>query len=166
MSIKKKMIKMKANNIAINFSNLDNNTITKMAIDRILNHYNLKNPICFIDKKIYPRKQYTTKEQIKNGEFIIIDHKEEKEGKIKDKYRSTNLYRHIITATEEELDKYQLLCDKHNLMKHNFYLFYDKLSKNNNQYSKNIYVLYNKIFIYDIEKLSKELKNIDDNNAI
>ena len=118
----------------------------KKAINRLCDYYNLKKPICFIDKK--EKTQHN---------FLVIDHKKEQETNLKDKYVGGVLYTYIITCKKEELNNYQLLCSEHNIIKHAYYYFYLKLKTKNNKYTKKAYEMYNRLFIYDKEKLKNEL---------
>ena len=122
------------------------------AIKRICEYYNLKKPICFVDKKEIPIRM-----NILKNEFLVIDHKIERETGLKDKYISIKLYMHIISCPKEELNNYQLLCSNHNIIKNYFYLLYSELKKKKNSYTKEANDIYNKLFLYDKEKLKKEL---------
>ena len=122
------------------------------AINRICNYYELKKPICFIDKK-----GLLIKNNILKNNVLIIDHKQEQETELKDKYKGTTLYNHIITCPQKELENYQLLCSNHNFIKHDFYSFYLKLKNKNSGYAKEVYEMYNEVFIYDKGKLRNEL---------
>lgn len=130
---------------------------SNLAIKILLNYYQIKDKICFIDKNIYKRKQNATKKEINDGNIIVIDHKNEKESGEKDNYKNISLYKKIINSSNIRLDNYQLLCEKHNLAKHEFYLFYTKLKEQNSKYAEKMYEMYNKLFIYDKEKLKNEL---------
>ena len=127
------------------------NLYTK-AIDRICEYYNLKEPICFIDKK-----QITIRENSLPNYFLVIDHKKEQESNLKDYYKTGVLYNYIITCPQEELENYQLLCSNHNLIKHDFFYFYSILKNKNSEYTKEVYEMYNEVFIYDKGKLRNEL---------
>ena len=50
-----------------------------------------------------------------------------------------------------------MLCSEHNFIKHDFYSFYMNLKSKNNKYAKELYELYNELFLYDKEKLKNEL---------
>lgn len=124
----------------------------KKAVKRICDYYNITKPICFVDKKEFP---FRTKGNGNN--FIVLEHKNEKISNSNDGYRSSVLYKYIISCPTSELENYQFLCSKHNVIKHWFYSFYLKLKNKNSNYKEQIYNFYNQLFIYDKNKLKNEL---------
>lgn len=126
-----------------------NKNLYYKAINRICNHYNIKTAYCFFCGK---------KQAIENGKTTIyIDHKAEKLTEEKDELNNTKLYKHICGCKEDEVNNYQLLCMKCNLMKEHIYEMIIQFK------NKNDIVKYNKLLnIYNhtliINKLNDDEK--------
>ena len=122
-----------------------NKDLYTRAINRICNYYN-KPPVCFFCGK---------KQSIKNGRTTIyIDHKSEKVSKNKDELTNNKLYRYIsYECKEDELNNYQLLCMKCNLMKEHIYKMIIQL-KNKGDIKKynNLLNIYNNTLITNVNK--------------
>ena len=151
-----------------------NKNLYLLSVKKICDYYNITKPICFFDMEQIPFKFEVTKEDIIKQKFIIIDHKDENLTGLKDKYEGKSLARHILKSNENDLEKYQLLCSKHNLDKEALYEYYLALKEMKAEEADEIYKAYEDLFIYDKEKLHRKLREMgredlikgDDNNAL
>lgn len=90
--------------------------------------------------------------------FCVIDHIEEKGSNKKDELKDKQLYRYICSK-KAQLDRYQLLSAKQNIMKQRIYALLTKLKENNSPYYKIIFDSYNKRFINNKYRLKKGVNN-------
>ena len=129
------------------------------AIEKICDYYSIKKPICFFDKKEIPFFKSNGNKTNKN--YIVLDHKFEKETGSKDEYAGYKLKNHIINSkNNKDLGNYQLLCRKHNLDKKEFFAYCQDLKRIGNKDADKMLEIYNELFIFDKEKLHKQLREM------
>ncbi len=102
--------------------------LKEKAYKRILDHYKMKELDCFVCHKPLKQKKNCTKEEIKNLDYAVIEHK------LEGKYRTNNLhgdklYQCILKASDEELDQYQIIHMNENWLKKSAYESYKKFIK-------------------------------------
>ena len=109
------------------------------ALAILMKHENMKKLECEVCHEPLTLKAYTPLEKISEGKFVVIDHKTDGDG---EHSFSDTLWREIIKSSEEDLDKYQILCDSCNKLKGSILVKANSFKNSNKSLSDKLLEIY------------------------